>query len=208
MQEWIIARVSKTVMPLRVSTGQIPSEQVVVFASDSYIDQAVLSSSLHQLWAITYGSGMRSDPRYTPSDVFETFPRPQPTDRLEQAGRVLDNERRAIMARRGLGLTKLYNLVNEAGLSDSADQDAARMRELHVELDRAVLDAHGWTDIALEHGFHSFRKMRRWTVSPAGRTEILDRLLEENRQRAERQPQSTAGGARKIDGVEEDGTLF
>ena len=55
---------------------------VVVFATDDYGAQAVLSSSLHQLWAITYGSGMRNDPRYTPSDVFETFPRPTPTERL------------------------------------------------------------------------------------------------------------------------------
>ena len=95
-------------MPMRVPTGQIMSEACVVFASGSYGAQAVLSSSLHQLWAITYGSGMRNDPRYTPSDVFETFPRPEPTDRLEQIGRTLDEERREIMLRRDLGLTKLY----------------------------------------------------------------------------------------------------
>ena len=57
-------------------TGQIFSHALGVFATDDYGDQAVLSSNLHQLWAITYGSGMRNDPRYTPSDVFETFPRP------------------------------------------------------------------------------------------------------------------------------------
>ncbi|WP_432839069.1 hypothetical protein [Dactylosporangium sp. CA-092794] len=69
---------------------------MVVFASDGYSVQAVLSSSLHQIWAITYGSGMRNDPRYTPSDVFETFPRPESTDFLEEIGRVLDGERREI----------------------------------------------------------------------------------------------------------------
>jgi len=72
----VIALVSKTVMPMRVPTGQIFSHALGVFATDDYGDQAVLSSNLHQLWAITYGSGMRNDPRYTPSDVFETFPRP------------------------------------------------------------------------------------------------------------------------------------
>ncbi len=117
----LIARVSKTVMPLRVATGPVPSEACVVFATGSYSVQAVLSSSLHQLWAITYGSGMRNDPRYTPSDVFETFPRPESTERLEQIGHALDDERREIMSRRDLGLTKLYNLANDADLNDSIE---------------------------------------------------------------------------------------
>jgi hypothetical protein len=41
--------------------------------------------------------------------------------------------------------------------------------------------------VALEHGFRAYRQMTRWTVSPAARVEILDRLLEENRRRAARQ---------------------
>ena len=36
----------------------------------------------------------------------------------------------------------------------------------------------------LDHGFHTYRQMQRWTVSPAARVEILDRLLEENLRRA------------------------
>ena len=40
------------------------------------------------------------------------------------------------------------------------------------------------TDVPLDHGFHTYRQMERWTVSPAARVEILDRLLEENHRRA------------------------
>jgi hypothetical protein len=203
----VIALVSKSVMPVRVATGQVFSHALGVFASDSYSVQAVLSSSLHQVWAITYGSGMRNDPRYTPSDVFETFARPEPTERLEEIGRVLDVERREIMLRRGLGLTRLYNLVNDDELGDAADKDVARVRAIHVELDLAVLDGYGWADITPGHGFHIFRKMRRWTVSPAARVEILDRLLEENHRRAEaeersRRPRSVIGAPTV------EGTLF
>ncbi|WP_447035903.1 type IIL restriction-modification enzyme MmeI [Streptomyces sp. DSM 118878] len=179
----VIARVSKTVMPSRMQADIIPSEQVVVFAKNSYAVQAVLSSSLHQTWAIKYGSGMRNDPRYTPSDVFETFPLPSFTDELTDAGRTLDTKRREIMLRRDLGLTKLYNLVNDPGITDSADLDVARIREIHVDLDQAVMAAYGW-DVPLEHGFHTYRQMQRWTVSPAARVEVLDRLLEENHRRA------------------------
>jgi hypothetical protein len=88
------------------------------------------------------------------------------------------------MMRRGLGLTKLYNLVNDPAVTDAADPDAARLRAVHVDLDRAVANAYGWSSTPLEHGFHGHRKMQRWTVSPAVRAEILDRLLEENHQRA------------------------
>ena len=180
----VIARVSKTIMPVRVSTGQVMSEQVVVFATDSYAQQAILSSSIHRYWAITYGSTLETRTRYTPSDVFETFPRPEPTAELEVIGRTLDTERREIMLRRELGLTKLYNLVNDPGLETGTDLDVDRMRAIHVELDETVAAAYGWDDLDLTHGFHSYRKVTRWTVPPATRVEILDRLLEENHRRA------------------------
>jgi hypothetical protein len=127
---------------------------------------------------------MRADVNYSPSDVFATFPRPEPTEQLAEIGKTLDSERRDIMLRCDLGLTKLYNLVNDPDVADSADADVARMREIHVELDRAVMDAYGWDDVPLNHGFHTYRQMRRWTVNPAARVEILDRLLEENHRRA------------------------
>jgi hypothetical protein len=177
----LLAQVSKTVMPVRVPTGQIVSHKIVVFATDSFADQAVLSSSLHQAWAVKYSATMRADLSYSPSDVFLTFPRPESTSRLVEVGRTLDIERREIMLRRELGLTKLYNLVNDP---DYTDGDVKRMREIHVELDQAVMDAYGWGDVELNHGFHTYRQMRRWTVNSAARVEILDRLLEENLRRA------------------------
>ncbi|MBQ0866350.1 DNA methyltransferase [Streptomyces sp. RK75] len=179
-----IALVSKTAMPVRASANLVFSHALGVFATDSYADQAVLSSSLHQLWAISYGSTMRSDIRYAPSDVFLTFPRPRECNGLTEIGRTLDTTRREIMLRRDLGLTKLYNLVNNPCTTDSADPDVARLREIHVELDEAVMAAYGWDDVHLGHGFHTYRQMQRWTVSPAARVEIFDRLLKENHRRA------------------------
>jgi hypothetical protein len=196
----VITVVSKTVMPMRMKTGQVFSHALAVFATDSFADQAVLSSSLHQMWAIKYGSGMRSDPRYTPSDVFETFPRPEPSDRLETVGRTLDTERREIMLRRDLGLTKLYNLVNDP---DYADDDIDRMRQIHVELDQAVMDTHGWGDVPLDHGFHTYRQMQRWTVSPEARVRILDLLLKENLLRAAAQGEAPPPGEDEDEGGDE-----
>ena len=196
----VIALVSKTVMPARVHTGEVFSHVLGVFATDSYAQQAVLSSSVHQYWAIAYGSTLGTGTRYTPSDVFETFPRPEPTPELETIGRTLDTERREIMLRRELGLTKLYNLVNDPGLEAGTDPDVDRMRAIHVELDAAVAAAYGWEDLDLTHGFHTYRKMTRWTVPPATRVEILDRLLEENHRRAAAEAAAAAASGQSTGG--------
>lgn len=207
-----IALVSKAVMPARVPTGQVMSHMLGVFATNSYVDQAVLSSTVHQLWAITYGSTLETRVRYTPSDVFETFPRPRSMARLEKAGQALDSERREIMLARDLGLTKLYNLVDDPQITDSADPDVAQMRAIHIKLDQAVIEAYGWSDISLDHGFHTYRQMQRWTVSPAARVEILDRLLEENHRRAAEEAKRTAkpkGKSRRDKSAsDEQGTLL
>lgn len=125
---------------------------------------------------------MRTDFVYTPSDVFLTFPRCANTGRLAAIGKTLDDVRREIMARRRLGLTALYNLVNDPEVT--SDADIVYMREIHVEIDQAVSAAYGWDNLPLDHGFFTYRQMERFTVSPATRIEILDRLLEENHRRA------------------------
>ena len=180
----VIVQTSRTLMPARVRNNQVFSNALTVFALDSYSQQAILSSSIHQQWVVRYGSGMKDDARYIPTDVFETFPRPADTPELDAIGRTLDIERREIMLRRQLGLTKLYNLVNDPDLSSKVDPDVARLRQIHEELDHVVMSAYGWDDVPLNHGFYEYRKMTRWTVCPEARVEILDRLLEENHHRA------------------------
>jgi len=207
----VITRVSKTGMPARVSSKQLFADSLVVFATDSYVDQAVLSSSMHQIWALTYGSGLRNDPRYTPSSIFETFPRPAESTQLERLGHMLEVERRETMIRRDLGFTRLYNLVNEPTVQNAQDLDVGRLRSIHAELDAAVMEAYGWADIDLDHGFFEYRSISRWTVSPLAREEILNRLLSENHRRAAHEAASGAvvkkvKKSHKMSGQEE--TLF
>jgi hypothetical protein len=165
-----------------------------------------LSSSLHQLWAISYGSTLETRVRYTPSDVFETFPRPSPTERLGTVGRALDEERREIMLRRNLGLTKLYNLINDSTVR--GDKDVDRMREVHVETDTAAMAAYGWEDVPTGHGFHAYRQVERWGLSPAARNEALDRLLLENHVRAASEQRDSGAVPAPFEVPIEEGTLF
>ncbi|MCH6236662.1 Eco57I restriction-modification methylase domain-containing protein [Cognataquiflexum rubidum] len=60
-----------------------------------------------------------------------------------------------------------------------------KLRELHKEMDDAVLEAYGWTDIQLRHDFYEVDYLPendrvRYTIHPDARKEILKRLLELN----------------------------
>jgi hypothetical protein len=204
-----LPRASSTLMPVRVSTGQVFSDALVVFPTSDLGTLATLSSAAHQLWAITYGGTLGSTIRYTPSQIAETFPFPNMTPALDELGAQLDQDRREIMLSADLGLTALYNLVNSPEVM--ADPDINSLRSLHRQIDKAVMGAYGWGDIPLEHGFHTYRQMERWTVSPAARVEILDRLLEENHRRAalEAQPKSKSKRGKSFDESEKpEGALI
>ena len=176
-----LSRVGNVLLPVRVETGAVFSDACIVFAMEDYSSFALLSSSIHQIWAVRYTSTMRTDIRYAPSDVFLTFPRPTPTNELATFGETLDCERREVMLGRALGLTKLYNQVRDPAVSDPAIQ---RLREVHEQIDHAVLKAYGWDDVDPQIGHHLTKIGIRWTVSPQARFELLDRLLVENHRRA------------------------
>ncbi|MFJ2567794.1 type IIL restriction-modification enzyme MmeI [Streptomyces sp. NPDC087568] len=187
----VVALVSRTVMPARVPSRQVLSHKLAVFASASDGDLAFLSSSFHTCWAWRNSSTMKADLNYSPSDVFETLPRPTYTSGMADAGARLDQLRAEIMAARGLGLTKLYNLVHDPSVGDA---EIAAVRDCHRVVDEAVSAAYGWSDLNLEHGFHETRQGVRYTFPMRTRTEILDRLLELNHQRHFQSPSEVREG--------------
>lgn len=185
----VIALVSKTGLPVFVPTGQVFSHMLGVFATDRAEDLTSLSSSFHFSWWTTKGeSSLRSDPRYTPSDGFETFPMPEPTERMARVGAELDSYRRSVMLGRESGLTKLYNLVHDEQVTSA---DIRRLRDIHIEVDEAVNEAYGF-GLGLGHGFHRTRQGVRFTIDPTAQVDVLDLLLELNHQRHEHEkPQQT-----------------
>jgi len=175
-----LSRHGNTTIPVRVPTGRVYSEAAIVFAFDGFADLAILSSVAHTAWTLRYASTMRTDLRYTPSDVFLTLPRPQLTAELEDLGLRLDSERRALMLDRAWGLTTTYNHVHSPA---ERDPEVVALRDLHTAIDQSVMDAYGW-DVDLEIGHHSTKIGTRWTVSLRARFELLDLLLKENHRRA------------------------
>ena len=170
---------------------------LAVFPLNTYTAFCTLQSRVHEIWARFFGSSMKDDLRYTPSDCFETFPflenwETNPT--LEMAGKTYYEFRAELMVRNNQGLTETYNRFHNP---DESDPNILKMRDLHTQMDRAVLDAYGWTDISTDCEFlldyedddaeSSSRRKKPWRYRwpEATHDEALARLLKLNQERHE-----------------------
>jgi hypothetical protein len=179
------------------------SHKTVVFPFEEWSVFALLQSRVHDVWARFLGSTMKDDPVYTPSDCFQTFPFPR---RLEgdaktgDAGNIYYDHRAAQMIRNSEGLTATHNRFHDP---DERDPGILKLRELHAAMDRAVLDAYGWSDIKTdceflldyeidEEEWGDRKKPWRYRWPDEVRDEVLARLLELNAQRAAEEARSGA----------------
>ncbi|WP_294261547.1 hypothetical protein [Propionivibrio sp.] len=106
--------------------------------------------------------GVGNDPRFNKSRCFEPFPFPAATP--EQAARIRDlaeqldaHRKRQQAAHESLTLTGMYNVLEKlkSGEALTAKEKAINeqglvsvLKTLHDELDAAVLDAYGWSDLS------------------------------------------------------------
>jgi hypothetical protein len=194
-----------------MSPQSVFSEALVVITIPTYSAFSALHSRVHEVWARFFGSSMKDDLRYTPSDCFETFPFSadfQVHQQLEKAGREYYEFRADLMKRNNEGLTKTYNRFHDP---NKQSLDIARLRELHAAMDRAVLDAYGWTDLQPtcdflldyveeeenEGGGKAKKKPYRYRWPDDFRDEVLARLLALNKERAQQESLSGAAPAKK-----------
>ena len=165
-----------------------PDHMLIAIAVNDPIALGVLSSQSHTIWALATGSrlGVGNDPRYNKSRCFETFPfpdedtglTPELRERIAQRAEQIDQHRKRVLSpeagNAGLTLTGLYNVLTalrEGRALTAKDKTihtqgvVSVLRELHDELDAAVLSAYG--------------------LAPAASTDdILGHLVQLNTQRA------------------------
>jgi hypothetical protein len=171
---------SKVMLPGLSSAKIVLDQTLVVFASDNDELFGLLSSTVHRAWARQNGGTLTTRPRYIQTDCFETFPFPTDKEKTRRITGALNECRARTMLSRSLGLTALYNRVHTEA---DSDPEIRVIRDLHADLDRAVCDAYGWSDLELGYGFYETDEGTRWTIGDAARNEILDRLLELNHER-------------------------
>ena len=214
------SRVSKYVNHSFVKTGYIYDVATNVVVRDTYYEYSFLQCTFHIEWAWKYASTMKFDIRYTNRDCIDTYP--IPNDRVVQSKNYVDlvgkeyhNYRSRLMLDLQIGLTKTYNLFNNPECSsnniekakeirvfksaklqislEEAIQRIEDLRQLHKQMDEAVLKSYGWHEdnekwgpaISLCHDFYEVDYLPendriRYTIHPDARREVLKRLLQLN----------------------------
>jgi hypothetical protein len=191
------------------------AQTLVVFTACSTALFAVLQCRVHQIWALFFAATMKDDARYIPTDCFATFPFPNDVianascsdeallascgalAHLPKSGNEYYSFRSSLMELNKEGLTKTYNRFHDP---HETSPEILKLRELHEAMDRAVLEAYGWHDLAQtarceflldyeeddeETGKKKSKKKKPWRLRWPDdfRDEVLARLLELNEQR-------------------------
>jgi hypothetical protein len=173
----------------------LPDNMLIAIASDDAALLGVLSSQVHGEWALALGGTLEDRPRYNKTRCFETFPFPHEdtgltaelTDRIRSLAEQIDAHRKARQAAHAsVTLTGLYNVLDalRRGAPLSAKEKLQHeqglvsvLQSLHDELDAAVLQAYGWSDLG-PVPWRDETARATWTET------LLERLVALNAQRS------------------------
>jgi hypothetical protein len=188
----VISRVTTYICFAFLPSRMVFNEMLIVLPAISGDKElAVLQSRIHETWALMWRSSLGDTPRYSPTDCLETFSYPTNFNTLADLGNIgqaYDSCRATLMIARNEGMTKTYNRFHDR---TETSEDIQRLRELHADMDRAVLEAYGWHDLAARaepifldetnEDDHTYQGRLFWPSDV--RDEILARLLALNAER-------------------------
>lgn len=119
-----------------------PDTKLMVFAYADDYSFGIVQAEAHWRWFFAKCSNLKSDPSYTPSSVWDTFPWPQSPSKKQvravaAAGREVRRVRAAALESINGGLRALYRTLELPGKNP--------LKDAHAALDAAVLDAYGFS---------------------------------------------------------------
>jgi very-short-patch-repair endonuclease len=123
----------------------------------------LLNSRVHVCWALATGGrlGVGNDPVYVKTKCFDAFPFPDSTpeqkQKIRELGDRLDTHRKQVQAAHPeITITGMYNLLEKLRAGQpftDGDREynnkalVSTLKQIHDELDVAVLEAYGWDDL-------------------------------------------------------------
>lgn len=157
------------------NSSTVANNAVCVFAFEDDFSMGVLQSRAHVAWAWAQASTLKGDLRYTPTSVFMTFPwagafaNDVQREAVAEACRQLLARRSKICQLEQIGLTKLYNAMDEGAWAD--------LKKLHQVLDDSVAACYGWPRSVAQDDAEIVRRLTalnkeitegRWPYDPFG----------------------------------------
>jgi restriction-modification enzyme MmeI-like protein len=147
--------VAKRFMFVWCESDWCPSNRTIVFALEEEVHIGVLNSSIHTNWALAQGGTFEDRPHYTHTTTFETFPWPAPSSAdlatIKERSETLTSLRRQLCREHEIGLTELYNQVDEGAF--------AAVAEAQSELDHAVAAGYSWPSSIADDAEESNRRL-------------------------------------------------
>lgn len=173
----------------------IPDHRLIAIAISDAMILGLLSSTIHNLWALRAGGTLEDRPVYNKTRCFDTFPfpsddtglTPELAQKIGQLAEQIDAHRKARQAAHDdVTLTGLYNVLDKLRRQEpltAKDKTlhthglVSVLQTLHHELDTAVLQAYGWADLG-PVPWHDDTARQTWTDT------LLQRLVDLNTRRA------------------------
>ncbi len=140
----------------------LPDNRLVNIATDDACFLGVFSSQIHVKWALATGGRLEDRPVYNKTTCFETFPFPdlpkgELKTRIRELGEQLDAHRKARQAEHPtLTMTGMYNVLEKLRKEEPLTEKektihsqglVTLLKQIHDEIDAAVLEAYGWQDL-------------------------------------------------------------
>jgi hypothetical protein len=186
-----LTRISPHISFCFVANQYVFQHMVQLFAFDDFASFAALQARPHEVWARFFAATLEDRISYSLTDCFRTFPRcPKRVSQIDISaiGKDYHIHRAVLMVARNEGMTKTYNRFHDP--TETAE-DIQRLRELHAAMDRVVLEAYGWHDLAARaapvfldetnEDDHTYQGRLFWPSD--FRDEVLARLLALNAER-------------------------
>ena len=182
-----------------VESDILPDQKLRMFATDDAFVLGFLSSKVHGLFSARMGGrhGVANTPVYN-TRCATSFPFPICDEatkaRIRAIAEELDAHRKRVQAEHGLTLTGLYNVLEKLRANQPlTDKEktihhkglVSILKQLHDDLDAAVFEAYGWSDLSRSVGVSPTsgeKECGRDAYSPCD--EILTRLVALNAERA------------------------
>ena len=180
----------------------LPESKLIAIACGNAWCHGILSSRVHVIWTIASGSALEDRPTYVKTTSFEKFPFPVLTNQQStHIGELIEKidtlRKRQQEEHTSLTLTGMYNVLEKLRADDElTDKEKtihqqgliSILRELHDDLDRAVFEAYGWSDLAdklVGRPGATTPLPEKPADQAEAEEELLMRLVELNKQRAE-----------------------
>jgi hypothetical protein len=195
------AMVSKHRLFQALQGNVLPDQKLVAVGLSDFASLGILSSEVHVAWSKIAGArhGVGNDFVYSKTTCFDAFPFPVERSAIGDLAEHLDAHRkRQQAAHPELTLTGMYNVLEKlrSGEALTAKERTIHeqglvsvLRQIHDDLDAAVLDAYGWSDLLpllrVAHGNDAPAEgQTREDARRAFDEAVLERLVALNAERA------------------------